>query len=399
MNKNRWIVGTLTGILLSLALYGGGIANAEIGVTDNEIRVGSTMDLSGPLAFMGKSWVDGATLYYNYLNDQGGVHGRKIKLLVEDDGFQPPRTVQAAKKLVTKDKIFCMSMNMGAASIFAILPFLESQKVTMLPAGTANAALTDPPRKYVFLVDTSYITQAVVAVKWMRDTLKVEEPIPAVIYQEDVTGEQWLQGAKKGFAKIYGIQDVIALPYKRGTIDFSSHVSKCKQAGVTHIFLHANVREPAAIIKEAQRIQYKALYIGDSAIASEKTIELAGDVINASNGLYMVTYAVDLNEPNPAVDLFRAQVKKYQRGSMTNPMTMWGFNASWVLSEVLKRAGKDLTREGFIKAAETLTNFDTQLMTPVTWRPDKRGGGDSARMFQADPVKINWKRISEWIWE
>lgn len=399
MKKARlWMV--VSGVLLSVFLLFGGIAGAEEGVTDTEIRIGSTMDLSGPLAFMGQSWRDGANMYFKHINETGGIHGRKIKFLLEDDGFQSPRTVQAAKKLVTKDNVFCMSMNMGAAGIFAILPFLEEHKVPMLPAGTANEMLTNPPRKYVFLVDTSYITAAVLAVRHMKDTWKVAKPVGAVIYQDDVTGQQWLKGAQSGFEKVYGLKNVLALSYKRGATDFSSQIAQCKQAGVTHVFVHGNVREPASILKEAQRIQYKAAYVCSSAVASRKVVELAGDSIDYSNGLYMSTYARDvIEESNPGITLFKDLTVKYKMCSADNLMNLWAFHSAWVLGEVLKRTGRDLTREKFIKAAETLKGFDTGLMTPITWRPDKRGGGDAVRIFKADPVKIHWRVDSEWIYE
>ena len=319
--------------------------------------------------------------------------------MIEDDGFQSPRTVQGAKKLITRDKVFCMSMSMGAAGIMAMLPLLDAYKVPMLPAGTANEALTKPPRKYVFVMDTSYVLQAIVGVKYIRDTLKVKKPVAAVIYQEDVTGQQWLKGAKEGFAKIYGIKNVLDLSYKRGAIDFSAQIARCKHAGVTHVFIHGNIREPAAILKEAQRIQYKVTFICDSACASNKTIELSGDAIDYSNGFYMVTYGVDPDEITPGVTLYRNCIKKYNMCDPYEGMNAWAFNASWVLCEVLKRAGRNLTREGFIKAAETMDNFDTTLMTAVTWRPDKRGGGDAARVFKADRKRVKWSVNSDWIRE
>ncbi|PKN66981.1 MAG: hypothetical protein CVU54_17495 [Deltaproteobacteria bacterium HGW-Deltaproteobacteria-12] len=385
--------------LLSFFLIAGGIVQAEDGVTKDEILIGSTMDLSGPLAFMGQSWRDGANLYFKHINDQGGIHGRKIKLLIEDDGFQAPRTVQGVKKLITRDKVFVMSMNMGAAGIFAILPLLEEYKIPMLPAGTANSKLVDPPRKYVFLMDTSYITQAIVGAKYVKETLKVNKPIVACIYQDDVTGQQWFEGTKIAFDRVYGIKNVLDLSYKRGAIDFSSQISKCKQAGVTHVFMHVNDREPAAIMKEAQRVQFKALYITSSAAASRKTVELAGDSINYSGGLLMSTYAVDLHDDTPAINFYRSLIKKYNMCSVDNPMNGWGYQAAIVLCEVIKRAGPDLTREKFIKAAETLKGFDSGMMTPVTWTPTKRGGGDAAWIFKADPSTNQWRRISSWIHE
>ena len=94
--------------ILSTFIFGAGYVFAEVGVTDSEIKIGGILDLSGPIAFMGKAVSDGSKLYFQYINDQGGIHGRKINYLVEDDGYQAPRAVQAAKKLTTRDNVFCI---------------------------------------------------------------------------------------------------------------------------------------------------------------------------------------------------------------------------------------------------------------------------------------------------
>ena len=386
----------MIGVLLSFFLISGGIAKAEDGVTDNEILIGSTMDLSGPVAFMGQAFRDGALLYFKHINDQGGIHGRKIKFLVEDDGFQSPRTVLAAKKLITKDKVFCMSMNLGAGGILAIMPLLEEYKVPLLPAGTSNEQLTIPPRKYIFLADTSFRYQGIVAVKYTKETLKALNPKVAIVYQDDVSGSQWLAGIKEGYTKYYGIKDVLELSYKRGAMDFSSQIAKCKQAGVTHVYMHTNIREPAALLKEAQRVQYKAVFFANASSNFKQVVQLAGDAVDYTNGLYMSSYSRDIHqEDTPGFKLYRELVKKYNMGSLDNQGNQWAFSASIILCEVLQRAGKNLTREGFIKAAETMTDYDNGMTVPVTWRSDKRGGGDAVRIFIAE--NGNWVPKTGWI--
>lgn len=388
-------------MFLSFFLVSGSIAVAEDGVTDNEILIGTTTDISGPLAFMGQSHTRGALIYFKYINEQGGIHGRKIKYLIEDDGFQPPRTVQAAKKLITKDKIFCMTMNLGAAGIFAILPLIEQYKVPMLPTGTGNELLGIPPRRYVFVADTSYRVQGLLPVKYMRDTLKANNPKIACIYGEDVTGAQYLEGVKQGAATYYGIKEILALSYKRGAVDFSSQIARCKQMGVTHVFLHTNIREPAAILHEAQRIQYKAVYFCNGSSGTNKVVELCGDSINSSNGFYLASHGGDIwHGMNDGIKLWRECVNKYHpTKDIYDGLACWGFQSAWVLCEVLKRAGRDLTREGFVNAAETMDNFDTGLMVPVTWKPGKRMAGDYARMWKAYQAKAEWVLISDWLKE
>ena len=398
MKKFRMLA-VVFSLIMSFYLIGGGIAAAEDGITENEILIGATMDLSGPLAFMGKSWKEGSDLYFRYINEKGGINGRKVKFLVEDDGFQAPRTVQGAKKLITKDRVFCLSMCMGAAGIMALMPLMEKYKVPMLPAGTGNEAVFIPPRKYVFVMDTSYRLCGSVAVKYMKTAMKIKNPKFACIYQEDVTGVNWKDGLKDGAAKYYGIKDILELSYKRGAIDFSAQIAKCKQAGITHIFIHGNIREPAMILKEAQRIQYKAMYVTNAAAGDMRVVQLCGNSVNYSDGFYLSSYGGDLiGDKNSGIDLWNELRTKYRPDlPQIAPMHGWGFQAAWVLCEVLKRSGKEPTREGFIKAAESLDKFYTGMMPPITWTPNKRGGGDSTRIWKADAAKGEWVRITDWI--
>lgn len=374
------------------------IARAEDGVTDNEILIGSSLDLSGPLAFMGTNWREGAKLYFAYINDHGGIHGRKIKFIAEDDAFQPPRTVMNVKKLITKDKVFCLFIVMGGAGVFATLPVIEQYQIPLFPTGTGNTALAIPPRKYVFVAETGFDVQARLAVRFVLEDLKAKNFKIGVIYQEDATGQQWLKGAKEACQK-YGIPAPLELSYKRGAIDFSSQMALCKQNKITHILLHGNVREPGFMMKEAQRLQYKAVFIGNPAAGDDNTIKLGGDAVDYSNGFYHIHNFKFVPEKGGTANaiLFRESVKKYGIGAIDNRTNQWGFSAASLLCEALKRSGRNLTREGFIKAAETFKEFDNGMHNPLTYAPDRRDGGRAGNFFKAQ--KGTWVSISDWVTE
>lgn len=388
------------GVFLSLFFAFGTIAAAEDGVTKNEILIGSTMDLSGPLAFMGQGWRDGANLYFRYINDKGGIHGRKIKFLVEDDGFQAPRTVLGIKKLITKDKVFAMSLNMGASSIFAILPLLEQYKVPMLPCGSGNELLAIPPRKYVFVTETGYTIFGRLAVKFMLNSLKATPQKVAIIYQDEVSGQQYRDGVKQGCQK-YGLPAPLELSFKKGATDFGSQIAICKKNNINYIFLHANVREPAFVMKEAQRIQYKATYIGLAPQGDNQTVKLAGDAVEFSNGYYHLHNLMFENPKSATYKAFLEAVKKYNVDpAMAKSRNYeWAFSAASILCEVLKRTGKDLTREGFVKAAESLKNFDNGTHNPITFAPDRRDGGRAVSIFKAQNGVWNAYGDGKWVTE
>lgn len=380
-------------IALTLLLVFIGVGWAEVGVSKKEIKIGGIVDLSGPIAFMGKGVSDGAKLYFKYINDEGGIYGRKITYILEDDGYQSPRAVQACKKLVVRDKVFCIFMVLGSAQSNAMYPFLESKGIPLLLPATQNRDMGVPPRKYLFLADTTYTSQGKLAVEYIVDDMGIKDPKIACIYQDDTPGHDWRNGARIG-CKYYDL-DLLELPYKRGTVDFSPQVAKCKNAGITHILMWTLIREPAIIMKEAQRLQYKAAYFTSTASMAKKIIDLAGDAVDYSNGFYGTGIAINpVIETNERIEEFKSNIKKYELCAIENFYNEYGYQAAVTLVEGLKRAGKNLTREGMIKALETFKDFDNGMLAPITWGPDKRAGGNAIMMGKAK--EGNWVPISDW---
>ncbi len=367
--------------IIGLCLLWGVVCWAEVGVTNNEIKIGCIADQSGPIAFMGKGVTDGAKLYFQYINDQGGINGRKINFLIEDDGYQPPRAVQAAKKLITKDKIFCFFMILGSAQVNAMYPLVETEGIPIVAPATQNRDMGVPPRKLLFLADTHYTAQGKLAVEYIVETMGEKKPKIACIYQDDTPGHDWRHGVNVG-AKFYGLE-VLDLPYKRGTVDFSSQMAKCKEAGITHCLLWTLVREPAILMKEAQRLQYKPTYFYANPSINKKVLELAGDALTYNPKIYATNIMIDpYRAKTPAMQLFEKNCAKYKTATIENSYNVYGYQAALTLVEGIKRAGKDLTRAGLIKALESFNKFDNGIMAPITWGPNLRAGGNSIKVFQ-----------------
>lgn len=383
-------------IAIFLLFAGGGVSRAEQGVTKDLIKVGATADLSGPIAFMGKGMMDGVRLYFKYINELGGVNGRKLELLVEDDGYQSPRSVQGAKKLVSKEGVFCMVAVVGSTNSEAMYPFLAENKVPLVCPATANKSIAVPPKKYLFLADTDYSTQGKLGVEVIVEKWGVKKPKMAVIYQDDSPGHDWRNGVRIA-AKHYGL-DLLELPFKRGSVDFNSQISQCKMAGITHILMWTLVREPAMLMKEAQRAQYKATFVTSAASTAKKVIDLAGDSIDYSNGFWATSNARTVTDEDiPAIKLFRQNADKYKIGSKEDFYCLWGYQAAATFVEGVKRAGKNLTREGLVTALETFRKFDNGMLNPITWDKNRRAGGDAVMLYQAK--NGDWRPIyGDWVY-
>jgi branched-chain amino acid transport system substrate-binding protein len=346
---------------------------AEPGVTDTEIKIGGVVDLSGPIAFMGKGVSRGAATYFKYINDQGGVHGRKINYLVEDDGYSPPKAVAAAKKLIDRDEVFCIFGVLGSAQSLAMYPLLEKARVPLVQPATQNSHIADPPKKYLFLADPNYVTQAKLGIEYALNELKMKSPKVGMIYQDDEPGHDYRDGVKVA-CNHYKLDLVADVPYKRGTVDFSSHVAKLKEAGADVVMMWTLVREPAGILKEGAKVEYKPVWITATPSTDNMVLELAGDAVFSGKGFYgtMILYEFRPDYP-PAAEMLKIW-PKYNGDQKTTFYDWYGWGSGKIMVEGLKRAGANPTREGLIKAFETFVDFQTDVFGPITWTPSKRYG-------------------------
>lgn len=293
--------------------------------------------------------------------------------------------MQAARKLVTRDNVFCMFMVLGSTAVNAMYPFLEARSVPLFFPGTQERGMAYPPRKYLFLLEPNYTIMAKVGVEYFVENLEREAIRIAVIYQDDAPGHDWLRGVRIA-TEHYGIDILAQLPYRRGSVDFSSQVARCKNLGVTHLFMYTIIREPAMILKEAQRQQYRATFVTSFASMNNTTLRLCGDSIDYSKGFYGFGSAImDFDNPNPAMRKYMDVAERYgydYSNYADQPMTL-GYLCAEFLVEGFRRAGRDLTREGMIRAVESFDRVDNGITGPVTFGPDRRDGARSVVIGKA----------------
>ena len=374
-------------------------ASAENGVTDTEVIIGGVVDLSGPIAFMGKGVSRGANTYFQMINDQGGIHGRKIKYLVEDDGYSPPKSVAAAKKLIERDNIFSMFMVLGSAQTLAMYPILERAGVPLIQPATQNSHIGTPVKKFLFLADPTYVDQAKIGVDYAIGELKLENPKVGMIYQDDEPGHDYRDGVKAA-CEHYKLELVADVPYKRGTVDFSAHVAKLKDAGANLVMMWTLIREPAGILKEAQKVEYKPTWITATPSTADVVLKLAGESSFYGSGYYGTAIVYYPFPDNPAFIEMNSVWSKYNGEEPWGFYDWYGWGCAQIMVEGLRLAGQDLTREGLIKAMETMTDFKTNVFGPITYSATKHNGnnqctidapvampGGNHKWFQIGPMR------------
>lgn len=298
------------------------------------------------------------------------MHGRKIELIVEDDGYQPPQTVAAARKLLDRDGVFCFLANLGTANTLAIEPILEKEGVPLVTPGTWASVVYDPPRKWIFGFPPSYRIQS-----WMMAYLITQDsnddgPRVGVIYQDDELGRDGLRGLQEA-AGHFGLEIVAEESYKRGAVDFSSQVLNLKRSAVTHLVLWTVLREAAAVLKEAYQQDWQPQFYGNHTFSGDDIVRLAG---NAAQNLILLCLG-SLHAQTKEMEFYRNLKHRYTPEHEGNLYHLFGFAAAQILVEALSRLDSPVTRPGLVEALESFDGWNNNAFRiPFTWGPEQRGG-------------------------
>ena len=360
------------------------------GVSKDEVVVGTIQDLSGPLAGFGKQIRLGMMLRIDELNEQGGINGRKVKLLVEDSGYDPKRAVLAAQKLVNQDKIFMMLGHLGTAQNNAAMPVqFEKNVINFFPV-TAAREMYEPFHKLKYSFAATYFDQ-------MRSSLPVmvkDKGAKKVctIYQDDEFGLEVVRGAEAGL-KTLGMEFVEKTSYKRGATDFSSQVARMKAASCDLVVLGTIIRETIGTIGESRKTGFNPVFFGSSATYTDLIHKLGG---KAMDGLY-ATMTVQNPYTDEASQPIRFWANKYKTKFNEDPtvFSVYGYSVVDVFANASTKAGGNLNTESFIKAMDTMKlPPDIFGSAPFTFSPTKRLGSDASRLSQITDGK--WKVISDY---
>jgi branched-chain amino acid transport system substrate-binding protein len=348
-------------LAVSICLWTGATWAADVrGVTKNEVKLACLVDFSGPGKYAGPPLAMGAETYIKYINDKGGVHGRKIKLVVEDNGIMPNTTLAAAKKVIFKDEIFAIGFNLGSSGSSAIIPLSEENQVVLMPHG-ANKRFYNPGNKWVFVPYATQFNMGSRAVEFILE----QNPKARIgmIYQDDDYGRDGLAGARAA-AKFMKVKLVQEAPYKIGTIDMSPQMRMMKEANVDWILAWTYLPQTGGIMKEKAKMNWDVKVIGANTTAYRQIFPILGEL---ADGYMAVTPYVPWEDtPKRTQDI----LQKYGvlEKVATSPFPAPLFFGSWTyfaaMVEGLNQAGPNLTPESFIKGLEKVKNLDVGGMCP-----------------------------------
>ena len=353
------------------------------------IKVGSTGPLSGSLSLLGQGVRDGIQVYFDYINEQGGVNGRKIEFLSEDDGYDPMRAVAGAKKLIEQDKVIALVSPNGTPSVAAIVPYVQERKVPIIAPYAFSHTLTSPVKRYVFTTLPEVRVQASLLGEYLVKQLKHNKI--AVIYQNDDFGQDAVIGLEERMKK-YNVP-LTKLPFDRGSTNFSGVVAQARQSGAEDVMFFGIPRDAALIMKEANKMGWKPQFSGHSALGDPQTFTLAGPAL--VDGAIAVAVMEPLDSTKPQVTEFIARQKKYLPKTTPTTYSMHGYNAAEIFVDALKRVQGEPTSEKIVAELEKIKGLNTGLMGPVTFTSGEHAGSQSAAFMRAKDGK--WAIVTEWV--
>ena len=349
----------------------------EVGVFADKVVVGTSVPLSGPAALWGMT-AKGMEAYFKFVNDQGEVNGRKIELIIRDDAYNPTKAVANIREL--SDKVFTFAGLLGTAVVQAVRDIVAEKKIPVVFAYGDVRMWVDYPKeklRYFFISYPDYADEGEFLAKFAVEKLGAKKI--AVFYQNDSYGKGGLEGVKR-FGKV-----AVAVPHEVTDTDFFVHAQKIKESGADTLILYTVPRTAPMILKELAKIGVRPKVLSSFTLADPVMFKLAGDLWE---GVYVAGMGIKLPGVDPEGDRIIEILAKYEPKVKDAPnMAMYGANTGMVFVEALKRTGKDITREKFIEAMESLKNFSTELLAPLTFSPQRRHGSNTSGLMKAEKGK------------
>jgi ABC-type branched-subunit amino acid transport system substrate-binding protein len=344
------------------------------GVTDTEILIGSSLALGGHASYLGTQTLEGAMAYIRHINDTGGIHDRRIRVISYDDGYDPPQCLSNTQRLIIHDRVFALFSYVGTPTTVKITPLVEEAKIPLVGMFTGAMALRDPLSRYLINIRASYYQETGAAVKHLVETLKINKV--AVFYQYDAYGFEGLKGTELAL-KNFGLVPVAKGTYIRGTLKVEEGLEKIMASEAEAVVMIGTYDPCAKFIKEARANGFNPIFYSVSFVGAD---ELARKLGPDGEGV-IVSQVVPppelIQESQPVlwgVKEYSDLLKKYYPDSEPNFVGLEGYINARVLAEGLRLAGPNLTREGFIDAIESIRDHDLGIANPLSFSPEDHQG-------------------------
>jgi len=336
------------------------------GASDTEIKIGHSNPYSGPASAYGAiGKAIGA--YFDKVNAEGGVNGRKIRFVTEDDGYSPPKTVEVIRRLVEQEKVLLCFNTLGTPPNSAIHKYMNAKKVPQLFVAT-GASKWGNPKEFPWTMgwQPDYNTEGQIYAKHILTTIK--DPKIAVIYQNDDYGKDYLEGFHKGLGAEGKKKVVMEASYEVTDPTVDSQILQLKNTGANAFFNITTPKFAAQAIKKSGEIGWKpAHYLNNVSASIASVIKPAG--VENAQGIITAAYLKDPTdkqwESHKGYQDWLAWMKKYNsQGNLADTFNVFGYSAAQTMVQVLKQCGDELTRANVMKQAASLRDFELPMLLP-----------------------------------
>ena len=362
---------------------------AERGVTETEILIGQWGPQTGPAALWG-AVARGTDCYFKMINDEGGIHGRKLEYFLRDDGYQPPKTKALVKELVENEQVFGFVGGVGTAPGMAVKDYLMENKVPWVGPSAGSTHWVVPFDKYLFGIYPLYCDEAAVLVNYAVKELGKKRI--AFFYQNDDYGKVGLYGAEIALEKL-GMKLVAAVSAEITDTDLSSHCLKLKEADADCVIMWVLPKHGAIMVGTSAKLGFAPQWMTSSTLSDFQLM------YKISKGLWkdviFTNFAELPDSDSTLMKKYREAQEKYAPKERWGVFFYAGFMFAEPMVEALKRAGKDLTVDSFVTAMESLKDFQG-IGPKLTYGPEIRQGSRSVFVAKVHEDGTA-ARISDWM--
>jgi branched-chain amino acid transport system substrate-binding protein len=383
---NKATIGILSAVALAAAA---GTASAQQrGVTATEVTFGMPTDLSGVAATYGVSSSNGVKMRFEEVNEAGGIDGRKLKVIVEDQGYQVPKAVQACNKLINRDKVFAFVGPLGTPMNNACFKDQFAAGVPNLFPLSAARSMYEPYEKLKFYGAASYTDQIRSGIEYFVKNKGVKTV--CAMYQDTDFGKEILVGAELQTKKL-GIKLAETVTHKPTDQDFTAQITKLREAKCELIAMGTIVRDTIVPYTTARKAGWNDVIFLGSAAAYDSVVGAAPGM----DGFYTMGLT-EMPYPDSDVASVKKFVEAYKKRFNVDPNigAVYGYVAADITVQGLKNAGKDLTTDSFVKGLEAIKDYhDIFNGPPVTFGPNIRQGANSS--FLAEVKGGRWIPVTK----
>jgi branched-chain amino acid transport system substrate-binding protein len=336
------------------------------GVTATEIKIGNTNPHSGPASAYGVIATAEAA-YFQMLNEQGGINGRKVTYISLDDAYSPPRTLEQTRRLVEQDGVACMFNGLGTPTQSAVRQYLNAKKVPQLFVSTGADKFGDPQHfPWTMGFNPSYRTEAAIYGKYLLQQ-KPDAKV-GVLYQNDDFGKDYLAGLKEGLGEHYATMVVKEVSYETSDPTIDSQVITLQSSGADALVTAATPKWAAQTIRKLADLDWHPLHLMTNvSISVASVLNPAGP--EKAIGMLSAAYIKDNSDSqwasDPGMEEWRAFMKKYlPSADIDDGNYAYGYGAAGVMAHVLKQCGNDLSRANIMKQAASIAPMPVPTYLP-----------------------------------